>query len=251
MKYFSIKRLFVFVCSLIIIFFSAPLAQAAYVAESNAILDWSTFTVMGIDIGYGEPQISWLSQNEEVSASANEDYQHDYAYNWNSSLNVVASDENAKSSAWIDVENNKMGASSGSSGNSWAYASASRHGDFQVSGTGIVMFMIDYEINVALNNSATDAWASSYVSIEISNNDYTRWSYSSAEIWKSLWDGEIGSWSDDGMLVAAMFFYDGEIGHFDAWASTDSSSYVPIPSTLLLLGSGLIGVLAIKRRNLG
>ncbi|QJA05581.1 PEP-CTERM sorting domain-containing protein [Thermosulfurimonas marina] len=60
----------------------------------------------------------------------------------------------------------------------------------------------------------------------------------------------LGSWSEDGVLVAALFFTDGETGYFEGEVGAYAeASVVPLPSALFLFGSGLLGVACWRRKR--
>ena len=108
------------------------------------------------------------------------------------------------------------------------------------------MFSVPYHVEVTLSDApeGTEASTGVYAWLSLGSIEGPRNTYSDVGFGKSLlWDGP-GSWSDDGILVVAPFFNDGETGYFGAnlYSYAYSSSPVPLPSALFLFGGGLLGI---------
>ncbi len=234
----------------------ASAVKSAPLAVGQAWFDWSGLNISTVDIGYGQPTITWLDSWEGyVEASANEEFQSNTS-DLTTSLSVSATQGGASALAIINPSTNSMSvdAETGGVGENYANAYALRHVEFTVSGTGLVVFSVPYHIEVSLYGgeyaeagSHAELYLSNYYPESYLNN--IRESYSYADLYKNLSNDGLGSWSDDGILAVALFFNDGETGYFEASLNSDaySSSPVPLPSTLLLFGGGFLGLISFRK----
>ena len=191
---------------------------------ASASLDSSAFQIFAYDIyGGGAPTwtISGLEKGVDAWNGSNND--SDYAADW-SSL-VVAQVTGA--SAFDDGALMSVKAVSGD-------ASGYREAHFNISGSGLLVFSIPYEFHI----SDADQWvdASMYIWGDSQNFNY------SASI------GEYTPGDYSGNLNLAILVSDGESFTFEGTVDA-SASQVPIPSSLILLGLGLGGVLVRARKK--
>ena len=229
----------------------ASVVKAAPIAVSQAWFDWDRLQIQTISFGSQPLTITWNTNDEDVWVSAYEEYQSDSAPDWTTPLNVSAAWGGASASAAMDSQKMEVYSASGMGSDNPAHAFAGRYGEFTVSGTGVVVFSLPYHVEVTLSdapegtnaNAGVDAW------LYLGTNDEIRNTRSDAGLWKSLVVDGPGSWSDDGILVVALYFNDGEGGYFEAGLDSDTyaSSPVPLPSALFLLGGGLLGVAGCRK----
>lgn len=232
-------------------------SDAVEPVRASATFDWSTFQIMGVDIGHGTPSVTWDWKGQYVEAEANGYWDDDSALDWTTDLYVSQSDNGAYAEAYTYPD--QIGSSSsvlyvdpGESNDSWA--GAERYGGFTVSGLsggpGLVVFMVDYTLQTSISQSAglydAEADSGAYMSVY---DDSGRWSDSGDWIWQ--WLGEEDQYKTDTLSVA-MLFEDGQSGYFYADAYTDAyaeGSPVPIPSAILLFGPGLFCVGVLRKRQ--
>ena len=137
-----------------------------------------------------------------------------------------------------------------------AYADALMQGFFTVSGSGNVTFSGDYTLFQDLNGELFEyAFGSSYaeLSIENQNTSASLFATDLSENWAAHGDFYTNTETDTWSLT--LYFNDGDTGFIQALVSNSgevepfSPAPVPEPATILLLGSGLIGLGAFGRRK--
>ena len=113
---------------------------------------------------------------------------------------------------------------------------------------------VNYHLNLDLSTTSLGDMASGYVSVtlDFTKNyyDYCNWTQETLE--KELGDGEIYSEYVEGTLWISGKLSPGDYGvlTFKSWASGSSTSPVPLPSTILLLGSGMLWMVGYRRKCL-
>lgn len=245
------RKCFYLSSMVILLVFAFVVSAKAAFTGSYAYFDWSNFKVQGYSLTQGQPAptITWLDQSEEIYLENQNIVYWDYADDWDTGLkysintpqaNVMAMVSNTFAESKTDIHRSGNGNSS-----------SGKYGDFRVKGEGIIIFSIPYHIEVKIESDpllenaegVADVW------LEVYNSDQSRYSYSDSMLDKSLSKDGTGFWSDDGVISVVLYFKDGEKGHFEAWIGTDASqTLAPIPSSFLLIGSG-IGMVFIRRRK--
>jgi hypothetical protein len=219
-------------------------ASSASWPTADVVLNWNTFSVQlepGMDLVMS-------GQKEGNSAYADGDVDSHSGLGWTDNVpNSVASGSYAKG------ESNNLLVSAYSmlnldeAGSAWA--NAYRSAQFTVTGTGELSVSIDYSWHVTLadEQSGTQfSQASCYIKLsDLIGSDYRN----------SI--GELSSTDNmlfkdrSGKLNLNLYITDGATLNFEANASAKvEAAPVPVPPALWLLGSGVFGLLARKKKNL-
>jgi len=211
---------------------------------ADVLLDWSTFSVQL------ESGMTWMMSGQKEYNSAHTD----------------SADDSHSGLGWTDnVPNSEAYGSyaKGESNNSWisaysmldvdeagsAWANAYRSAQFTVTGTGELRVSIDYSWHVTLadDQSGTQfSQASCYIKLsELSGSDYT----SRNSIGELPSTDNVFSKERNGKLKLILDITDGATLNFEANASAKvEAAPVPVPPALLLLGSGVFGLFAARRK---
>ena len=126
-------------------------------------------------------------------------------------------------------------------------------GTFTVSGNGTITLEVPYSLNVNLIAANLSEYASAvaeaFAVLSISAGPRT----SAREQISQLVNGAVFyNEKRSGTLSLSLQFTDGQKGTFMTLAHTEGSAYsVPEPSTLLLIGGGIAGLMLQRRRNRG
>jgi hypothetical protein len=248
------KKIAVLALGMISVFVAGQEAGAVMASglTASAQLDWSTFQVRPFDVtGLGAPGWEMSDESEASTAQAGMIADSDYGDGWT----VTGVTSEAWGSYATGTANNTT-VSSFSSLNwdekSSANSSGSRSAKFTITGTGLFTVSIGYLLQVSLaegQEGSQSATAWSQVALHDANYDLQGNGYS--QVYLPLWDDPaVYSVGKSGTLAASLFVTDGMEVYFDAYtyASVDAPDSVPVPPALLLLGSGVIGLLAARRK---
>lgn len=243
------KKMVILLIGLFACFLVGQEAGASALAGPSAsvALDWSTFETRLIDIGSGEPTISQSYGYDLSYASSGSSYQEDYVWDWTTGTRAEVWGSFALSETSAGVVHSTALLNGGEAGS--AYSGSDRYGSYAVDGTGLLLVMVDYDLEVMLADGASgvqSAYASCYLEL-YGNNGYnygavSKYLYSD---WNNIYYD-----TDSGKLVASLYVTDG----MEVWLSAGTYAYVqasnvPVPATMWLLGSGLAGLLVTRRKR--
>ncbi len=228
-------------------------ARAASV-ETSAYLDWSNFSWMGISLtGGSNPTLTWISQGESIDLEAQENSYSQSADNWNDISYTLSTPQiEVGAEALTNRLKSYAYASSGD-----GYGDTYRWAQFQVSGSGLIVFTVPYRIEGKIevgpesefDHASIDGEVYMGVSLDgdVSHDSY---SWATLEKYYNINDcqSDVGQWQDEGTLVLAHYFYDSETWNFYVGTYAEVTS-APIPSSILLITSG-IGLIFIRRRGI-
>ncbi len=239
----------------LILSFSVSNVYTAPIALSEASIDWSTFTCSGVNI-------NWLYNESYSEAYAEDDNDFadddDYVENWGNT-DALAFVAHARGEGWTttDIVAEKTWAR----WNGYSDASAELYGEFKALETGILTVSVEYFLSQDLSteDDNEDAYGYSLAGLELSNG--STYSYDDVEFENEVGGGDVLSYSDAGTLEVILAFNQGDFGYIAAgvynesevWSDNPDTSVVPEPATILLLGSGLLGLLGLgvrKRKNI-
>lgn len=243
----------------LVFLFHAFDANAA-LATASVTLDWSTFSVAYIPDGSNpSPSITWsdLSSNtsSRITSSSTSSDPFQYAPDWSTSLTTHAGNAAVFSDANITATTlHSYSEDSDLSANSFPNSQSYRNGSFGVSGSGTLVFSVNYILDAVITsgvsatpstpNQATSA-ALIYVSNLTSNALVT-----AEELLSLIPGGTIGSPAhQEGTLSLSLLVNDGEQYSFLAGAQTNANvSAVPVPAAIWMFSSGLT-LIFLKRRQ--
>lgn len=229
-------------------------ASALTTSGSTAIIDWNSFLIT-------------LDPDPDTSMTLSWTFQDDYTYAYTYNDTAGSSSTEDSSSSWDNLDSlavvgsspdystgygwtsgSEVGesvfASSNTSGTyGYAYAYAGRWGDFTVTGSGNITFSVDYSLTENLSTSGPGDYSvgNARAGLYLGNND----GYGLAEesnLYNEVYNGMTDSWSQNGTFNITLNFDDSDTGYFEAYVYNAAEVAVPEPSTLFLLGSGLIGL---------
>lgn len=142
---------------------------------------------------------------------------------------------------------------SNSQGYSWGYAQASRSFTFRTGADGWVTITIPWTVTVTASTERVEEFAYSYAGYNLSLTAGSSGKWSSDELWAYFYYevGESTISDDEGVASIRAFFKAGQTVTFycGLYSENDVSSPVPVPPSMLLLGSGLLGLLGVGIRT--
>ncbi|WP_426991945.1 VPLPA-CTERM sorting domain-containing protein [Methylomonas sp. CM2] len=228
-------------------------------ASAGASLDWSTFSVSTISLGAGTPMLTWIDSSYSASTSAITSgpdlSQTDFVPDWGTGSLSSAGDSSTQ--AWAEIAADAISANASDvnpTGGSSATASAIRHGEFTVSGNGLILFSVTYSLAIDFYPDGYSPSSNATASATLGAAKATSSSNSNHLAYELLFpsspsSGFAHSERKTGTLYLPVVVADGEIYSFYAQAtssaaisgSTDVPS-VPLPAAVWPFVSGLIGL---------
>ena len=230
--------------------FSANSSHAMSISNSMAIIHWDTLDISGIEI-------EWISKGSGSWAEAWDDWDYDWSEEYKDGwvyTSALASVTNATADAWTDdMElHEEVFAMSTGPYEAYSYAGAVRWGVFKALETGDLTISVDYYLTQELSTEylGESAEGEAYALLALYSGLDGVGVEDQRELWNSVYNGGSGYWEDSGTLTVTLWFDEGQVGEFyaDVWNHADVYSPVPVPCTMLLLGSGLAGLGLIGRR---
>lgn len=264
---------YLFILSFMSVVFLIPeSAFASAYALSDSYIDWTTLSI-NTDLGMS---LDWNIQGSSVETWARhnsivEDHSYYESSDWDTKLFSSINFNQNTAYIWADSYSNDYDIwnnyiingtetfSENSEGNFEGDAAASRWGSFQVTGTGIVNFSVNYFLNLTLFEDPgmrpyEISIAYTYAGISLMRKDTLESITDFDDIWSPEWAPSLnGSIEAYDTLNISMYFNTGDTGLFEARIISSSqakstSPVVPEPATLSLFGFGLLG-LALRRKR--
>jgi hypothetical protein len=201
-------------------------ALAAY-ATADAVINWDTLTFSS--------QITWDEQQSYVEIELDEGYSSQQSDGF---VTLWQSDFDATTDVMASTMEGLDGAYVNAGANSYGYAYADLYGAFIPEHDMTITVSFDYDLfgDVA----GGDAYSDSYVFLVLGNESYEN--ALTLDVFGDTRTDEItGTASVTADLLA------GQRYDFSMGASAEASA-VPVPAAVWLLGSGLIGLVGLRRR---
>ena len=233
----------------LLLMFNANSSHAVSVSNSTAIIYWNTLYISGIEI-------EWISKGSGCWAEAKDNWDYDYSYDWKDEwvdTSASASVTNATANAWTTDLELYGGGWARSTGPYEAKSDAAtgRWGEFKALESGDLTISVDYYLTQDLSTQYLGEWVEGEVSAFLYLHNKTKgdWAEDRGDLYNSVYDGDSGYWEDSGTFTVTLSFDEGDEGEFGANVWYDANVHsVPVPSAMLLLGSGLAGLGLIGRR---
>jgi len=219
---------------------------------ASAVIDWSTLDIRTFNLGLGEPTSVLSNQYSDSNVWVGDNNVYDYADNW--SPGTMASSDSPLGFGYAASLNGTVikaeaGLDEMTAGNVQAW---SEYGAvLKITGTGLLSVMVDYTWKVELvKGQEGDQFASAWCAIDLNSENYTHGGrgYASGYL-KAPILNDIFVDDESGKLVASLYVTDGMIVHMTGSTHAEvKAAPVPVPPALLLLGSGVFGLFAARRK---
>jgi hypothetical protein len=250
--------------------FPVSLVYATSTASSLATLDWTTLEWTSDNTSQS---INWYNPWSQTGSvvylnSVQQDYKSNTSWDWEP-LSSQAS-YSGPEGTWIGsgaTTNTSIQASidlTAQSGEFRGSSSGVHAGFFNVTGDGNITFTINYLLSIDIAKGSALDFLQTAASAHLSLSDYAP---GAGGIYKNgdakdiynekILNGSLLNFQNDngGTMSVTAHFDDNDIGDLRAlaisfvWANQAPTSTVPEPTTMLLLGSGLIGLAGYGRKK--
>lgn len=246
------KRLILSLLVIVLLFIVLTGRAMASFAITEAILDWSKISIIG--------DINWINQWTSTDADVSNNFTSNSTWHdsddWTSLLYSNVSIYQAEATGYADPNYLRAYTEVGPDGivEPEAESRVRRGGIFkfnEVSGdvTIKIPFSLKYEIEAS---SIPEASALGMVEVcgILGNNNLpggnvkTFWNFAA----NMVTEGDKIEYSYEGTLELINSFSSGNIGYFEVWVDTNSNAYtIPVPASIILLGSGLLGLIGLSK----
>ena len=231
--------------------FSADSSHALSLSLSNstATIDY-TLTSSG--------NIQWKWQTSESWAKAWDDWAYDYGFDskgeWgDTSASASVTNATADASTTDTILYEEVWTRSTGPYGAEAWARAMRSGGFKALQTGYLTISVDYLLTQDLSTEylGESAECKAHAYLSLYNRTTKNWEGDNVTLWNEVYDGDSGLWEDSGTFTATLLFNTGDEVNFNIGVVNDADVYSPVPepATMLLLGTGLIGLGWVGRRK--
>lgn len=228
-------------------------ASGAWAAQAAAgvAFDWSSLSVLAYALGpSAAPSVSRSGDSTGIHAEtvSPTSFMTINAPNWTLSLlagpvgnGVTVAGASADASGL-----NVLIGDSDQSAASIASANASRSASYAVTGSGLLVFSVNYTISALLQpGSLAPNYANAIAELLVVKGSVETKATDSINL------ASAGNVSRSGTLNLALLVQNGDVFSFSALAKAQAAvSEVPTPSALLLFGSAMLGFLGLNRRKM-
>lgn len=222
----------------------AGVASATAVSDSYAEFQWNSLEIIGnitvSDVGMVDDAGAWVSDWSGFSDASG-------------APEALATGASGSKLGAVNSNVFKASGTLSSSGNGWAsgWAYADRSFDFTANATGWVTFKLPWVLSVTLDTDHAGEYAYSEVSYQLVIQYATGGREAYDWLWGEASDGSMFQLDDAGVASVRAYFTEGQTGTFTASVSdyNNVTSPVPVPPSVLLLGSGLLGLLRVGLRS--
>lgn len=129
------------------------------------------------------------------------------------------------------------------------FAEVERTGVYQINGSGLLIFQVDYLLLASIGDAVETAWAEAGFWADIDNINGGNKHYSSSHtFFLDSFNDELSPLSTSDTLFLALVVSDGDLIIFGSFANSAVTS-VPLPPALWLMGSALVVLLGQRKNN--
>lgn len=229
-------------------------ADAVAMASSSGKILWDTLSITGPDVDW---IVQWSRSDTEVCVGPGPCTLHENTlFGWvntSSSLSHPYATADSHTTA-TEVYGEAWAKADGSvEDSSYGDGDAFRQGNLWTVENGNLTVSVDYDITQDLSTDNAGEWAKAhtYLRLALWNIELDQSDADIISFFNEVTDGGSGSWTPSGTLSVTVPFssYTGGILVVDEGTNASAHSPTPEPASLLLLGSGLVGLGFARRRR--